>query len=299
MTVRSVEVFYSPAYVVSAHSFDTTRKAGWIATSLAGAPIAGVDLVEPEPLSRDDLLAVHDAAYVDAVRTGSPPRLAMSQGFEWDEGLWTMTLATNGGAVAAARAALDHGTAGSLSSGLHHARRDRGSGFCTFNGLVLAANAALRAGAKSVLILDLDAHCGGGTASLIADEPRIWQCDVSVASFDRYASTDRARLAMVHDADHYLPTIEKALTAVEADGPRFDLCVYNAGMDPFEDCDNGGLRGITREMLAKREELVFSWCRARGIPIAFVLAGGYTGPDLDEAGLVALHRLTLAAAVAS
>lgn len=47
----------------------------------------------------------------------------------------------------------------------------------------------------------------------------------------------------------------------------------------------------------RRERLVFDWCRRRGIPIAFVLAGGYLGPGLDESGLVALHRLTLSAAV--
>jgi hypothetical protein len=37
---------------------------------------------------------------------------------------------------------------------------------------------------------------------------------------------------------------------------------------------------------------VFSWCQMRGVPIAFVLAGGYLGPGL-------IHRLTLEAACAS
>jgi hypothetical protein len=69
-------------------------------------------------------------------------------------------------------------------------------------------------------------------------------------------------------------------------------------MDPFEGCDTGGLEGITREMLATRERLVFEWCRARDLPVAFVLAGGYLGPGLDVAGLVDLHRLTLAGALA-
>ncbi len=36
---------------------------------------------------------------------------------------------------------------------------------------------------------------------------------------------------------------------------------------------------------------------AAGLPVAFVLAGGYTGQGLDEAELVDLHRLTLEAAV--
>ena len=76
-----------------------------------------------------------------------------------------MVLSSNGGAVAAGLAALEHGVAGSLSSGLHHARREKGAGFCTFNGLVIAAREALTAGARSVLILDFDAHCGGGTRS--------------------------------------------------------------------------------------------------------------------------------------
>ena len=44
-----VNVFYNPRYVLSGHSFDTTRKAGWIADSLAASPLAGIALVEPAP----------------------------------------------------------------------------------------------------------------------------------------------------------------------------------------------------------------------------------------------------------
>jgi hypothetical protein len=49
-------------------------------------------------------------------------------------------------------------------------------------------------------------------------------------------------------------------------------------------------------MLQAREGLVFDWCRRRGLPVAFVLAGAYIGTRLDRAGLVELHRLTLSAA---
>jgi hypothetical protein len=69
-------------------------------------------------------------------------------------------------------------------------------------------------------------------------------------------------------------------------------------MDPHEHCPVGGLAGIDAALLARREQLVFSWCRARQLPIAFVLAGGYIGPGLTQADLVGLHRLTLAAAAA-
>ena len=92
--------------------------------------------------------------------------------------------------------------------------------------------------------------------------------------------------------------LERKLTWLEREAPRFDICLYNAGMDPFEGCSIGGMQGITEQVLSDREEAVFSWCRMRAVPIAFVLAGGYVGPELDRAGLVALHLLTLQAACA-
>lgn len=288
-----VHVYYSPTYVGAGYSFDTTRKAKWVADSLNESPLPGIELIEPAPLTFDQVAKVHDPGYVRAIESGSPRFLAESQGFRWDAGLWPMVLASNGGAVAAALTALQQGVAGSLSSGLHHARRESGAGFCTFNGLVLAAQAALVAGAKSVLILDLDAHCGGGTAELIADDPRLWQIDVSVNQFDHYTSSERVWLAVVRKSSDYLPAIQSGLDATRKRGLHFGLCLYNAGMDPFEGCSTGGLFGITRQHLADRECMVFEWCRAQKLPIAFVLAGGYVSPDLDVPGLVDLHRLTL------
>ncbi len=291
-----MNVYFSPAYAGSGYAFETTRKSQWVAQSLDSEPIAGIALRVPQALTAEQVTQVHDPAYVRAVQTGVPLELAQSQGFTWDAGLWPMVLASNGGAVATALDALQSGLSGSLSSGLHHARRDTGYGYCTFNGLVLAARAALAAGARSVLILDLDAHCGGGTASLIASDARIWQLDVSVDAYDHYESSDRARLTMVHRADDYLGEIERGLQDMWTRVPPFDLCLYNAGMDSFEGCPDGGLEGITREILAARESLVFNACRAQNLPVAFSLAGGYIGERLDRQGLVDLHRLTLAAA---
>jgi acetoin utilization deacetylase AcuC-like enzyme len=210
--------------------------------------------------------------------------------------LWPMVLASNGGVVAAGLAAARAGVAGSLSSGLHHARHDRGAGFCTFNGLVIAAKAALAAGIEAVLIIDLDAHCGGGTYSLVADDDRIWQLDVSTAPYDTYRPAERTTLDVVSSPRQYLRAIADRLAALSAGGARFGLCLYNAGMDPCELCDTGGLDGVSREMLAERERMVFAWCARHGIPVAFVLAGGYIGGALAQDGLVDLHRLTLSAA---
>jgi acetoin utilization deacetylase AcuC-like enzyme len=291
-------IYYSADFTSSDYAFDTTRKAKWIADSLDAAPIAGIQLSEPTSLTEAQLRGIHTPEYIDAVRTGKPTGLAESQGFTWDSKLWPMSLACSGGVVAAALTALSDGVSGAICNGFHHARANEGAGFCTFNGLVIAARAALAAGAKSVLILDLDAHCGGGTASMIADDPRIWQVDVSVSSYDRYKTSERARLSIVQDADEYLPEIGRLLTELDDEASEFDLCIYNAGMDPHEGCTIGGLRGITKEVLAERENHVFEWCSRRSLPIAFVPAGGYASFDLDEAALVGLHRLTLEQAAA-
>ena len=284
-----MKLFYAPAYVASGVSFETLQKPAWIAESLGRSPIDGITLVEPESLSIGTVEETHDPIYVSAIEAGEPGCLAESQGFRWDASLLAAVLASNGGVVAAAKQALQTGSnAGTLSSGLHHARRETGCGFCTFNGLVIAAREALQAGAKRVLILDFDAHCGGGTASLIKGDPRIVQRDVSVDRFDHYAPQGNALLRVVTQAADWLPAICRQLD----EAGDFDLCLYNAGVDPFEDDEGGGLQGITREHLIKREALVFDWARSRKLPVAFVLAGGYLSKKNDRAQLVALHRIT-------
>jgi len=289
----TMKVFYSPDYVAASEPFDTTRKSKWIADSLKTDPIEGVKIVAPESLTFEQIATVHHPDYVSAVQSGSPRDLAESQGFTWDPGIWRAVTASNGGVVAAARAAMSDGVAGSLSSGLHHAQHATGASFCTFNGLVIAAITVLREGANSVLIVDLDAHCGGGTHLLIEEEPRIRQIDISVNVVDAYWKIRENSLDIIRDPDNYLTTIEMRLAEI---GEGFDLCLYNAGMDPDERCSIGGWQGMTADILRQREECVFTWARERGVPVAFVLAGGYAGGALSQEGLVDLHRMTITAA---
>ena len=271
-----MKVFYSPEYVAAAESFDTMRKSGWVVESLVSSPIDNVEIVAPRPLEFGEIAAVHDAAYVTAVRSG----------------MWRSVAASTGGVVAAAIEAMPNGVSGSLSGGLPHARRNRGSGFCTFNGLAIAAKAALARGADSVLIIDVDAHCGGGTHSLIKGDARIRQI-VSVDSFDHYEPSGANTLDMVLSADRYLSIIAGRLAEIEDANSKPAICLYNSGMDPDEGCGIGGLLGINEAILREREQIVFQWFSDRQIPIAFVIAGGYVGGALSKEGLVDFHRMTI------
>ncbi len=293
-----VPVYYGEDYAIAQEEFDTTRKARWVREALDRDPLPAVAWRVPRPADAAMLSRVHASAWIEAVRTGAPRELAQAQGFTWDPGLWTAACASTGGMVAALEAALAGGVAGSLSTGQHHASRERGGGFCTFNGIALAALRALDLGAHRVLIVDLDAHCAGGTHGIVAGHGGIRQLDIAVSAFDRYAPAANATLDLVDRAQDYLPTLAARLAALDAEGERFDACLYYAGMDPHERCAIGGLSGIDRALLARREAAVFEWCAERGVPVAFGIGGGYTGPRLARDALVGLHRLTLAAACA-
>lgn len=289
-------LYYSDEFVLAQDGFDTTRKAAWIAESLSRKPIPSVALHAPRPATEPEALRVHSSAYLSALRSGQPRDLATGSQLAWDAGILPMALAACGGLLDAGRTALKAGVAGTLASGFHHAKRDRGAGFCTLNGLAIAAHALAEQTGGHILILDLDAHCGGGTHSLVRDHPRVWQLDVSVSAFDDYTPGARCVKELVSDARQYLRTVWRCLQMAEAEWPDFDLCLYNAGMDVHGDCKIGGLNGMDELLITLREEMAFQWCNERGIPVAYAMAGGYTGGRMTRQRLVDLHRLTIKAA---
>lgn len=284
-----MKVFYSEKYGASGISFDTFGKSKVVAEHL---PAVGIEVDEPEALTVKQVRRAHTAEYVDALRTGIPRGLATSQGLGWTPSLFRAVRASSGGVFQAANLALATGEpVGSLSSGLHHARADRGQGFCTINGLAITALLLADRGYRT-LILDFDAHCGGGTAELIAGNPLISQVDVSVHSYDEYDAGKRTHLFLA-DSDSYISTISRALE-VASDGPTFDVVLYNAGMDVHENA--GGVDGITTEIVEAREELTFRWLMDHNLPVAWVLAGGYSSDAFPVEEVAALHLLTAKAA---
>lgn len=292
-------IYYNNRYIAAGHSFDTTRKSGLLAADLLSNPVPGVTIKSPVSLTERDLMRAHDPQYINAVRTGFPERLAASQGFRWDSGLWTGVCASNGGIVAATLEAMRTGqNTGSLSSGLHHARYEGGMGFCTFNGLALAALAARRQKKDArVLLIDADAHCGGGTNSILKHCNWVDSIDISTSGLDTYqADNVRWSMDIVSNPRNYLSTLQFRLDELDQFGYKYDVLIYNAGMDCEERCFIGGLDGLSADIIADRERKVYAWAHQRKMPVAFTLAGGYSGSKLPEGELTKLHRLTVEAA---
>lgn len=297
-----MKVFYNTDYHGSTYAMETTRKSELIADLVRSSSLP-IDIVDPSNLYEETetlINQLHNPEYVKAVKTGKPRDLAESQGFNWDPKLFTLAVAHNAGCIGAVDTAMQDKTiAGTLSSGLHHARYDYGTGFCTFNGVALAAHRAIANGANRVLILDFDAHGGGGTQSLIsdfADQDRVVQIDVVVSPFDLTIDDGTLSMTFLSDSHSYLTWIDHALRSAQRlhDAKKFDVVIYNAGMDPLN-------AGVTESQIEEREREVAAFLTSNNLPCAFTMAGGYKwgGFTLDEVAENHMVNISAMSAAAS
>jgi acetoin utilization protein AcuC len=60
-----------------------------------------------------------------------------------------------------------------ISGGLHHAMRDRASGFCVYNDVAVGIQRLLDLGAERVAYIDVDVHHGDGVQAAFWNDPRV------------------------------------------------------------------------------------------------------------------------------
>lgn len=230
----------------------------------------------PVPVSREDLRRAHNSDFVDGVLS-----LRLPNGFGTHRAEVTASLPfTSGALLTAARWALEAGGAVAAPvSGFHHASWDDAQAFCTFNGLMVTALAlrAERPGLR-VGILDYDYHYGDGTEDILDHVGRDGIVHVTAGADWREGC----------DAQSFLENITNDLVRL-AD---CEIVLYQAGADPHIEDPLGGF--LTTPQLALRDWRVFAGLRERGVPVAWVLAGGYQTP-LSK--VVSIHVNTMRAAI--
>jgi acetoin utilization deacetylase AcuC-like enzyme len=266
------------------HTFPMAKYRAVREILLADGTLAPGHLRRSEPAPLEWLATVHDEDYIERMLDG---RIAAAEerrlGFPWSPQLVLRARGALYGTVMAARAALEHGVAGNLAGGTHHAFRDRGEGYCLFNDHAVAI-AVLRADglAHRPFVCDLDVHQGNGTAALFAD-------DDSVFTFSLHGAGNYPAQKERGSFDLELPDgtrDEEYLAALDAHLPRTldlhepDLLLYQAGVDALA-CDRFGRLSMSHAGLAARDERVFALCEERAIPVVVTLGGGY-GRPLEE-----------------
>ncbi|MDQ0755261.1 acetoin utilization protein AcuC [Arthrobacter sp. B3I4] len=156
----------------------TVRLAG----SLGLLDLDHVTVSAPLLASDEELGSVHSAEYIAAVRRVSAapdaPDLERGLGTEDDPafaGMHEASARLAGGSLLAAATVLDGSAvrAVNFGGGMHHASRERASGFCIYNDAALAIQRLLDGGVQRVAYIDVDAHHGDGTQSIFWNDPRV------------------------------------------------------------------------------------------------------------------------------
>jgi histone deacetylase 11 len=250
----------------------------------------------PRPASIADLAAVHDPVYLDRLRDPQEMAAALELSFVRRLPGWAVRWAVLrpmrwavAGSLVAAREALADGVAVNLSGGYHHAKPDRGEGFCVFNDVAFLLHGLRAEGGLGpddrVAYIDLDAHQGNGVCHHFSADRRVFIYDAF--NRDNYPAYDRVARARIDcpvplppgcNGAGYLRLLELSLPgfldSIGRNG-RVELAVYNAGTDVFEGDALGGLGLSVADVLA-RDLYVVEQIRARGIPVVMLLSGGYS-----------------------
>ena len=256
----------------------------------AGVPF---EFIEPHAATDDELLRVHERAYVGRVLSGALTRDEIRRiGFPWSPELVARSLRSTGAAVDAAAAAVVDGTAASLAGGTHHAGTDWGEGYCVFNDTAVAAREMQARGTvRRVLILDCDVHQGNGTAEIFATDETVFTMSIHGArNFPLRKHPGSLDVGLDDGAgdDAYLQALGPAVAESFARA-RADLVFYIAGADPYRG-DRLGRLGLSKAGLADRDRIVFDACRRAGTPVAIVCGGGYCE---DLQAIVDIHAATM------
>ncbi|WP_038048457.1 histone deacetylase [Thermus caliditerrae] len=286
---------YSTAHLAvelpEGHPFPLYKYRG-VAEALRGLlPI----LPAPE-VPREALYLAHEAAYLERLFTeGLSREESLRLGLPFSPSLLRRALHAAGGTLAAALDALEVGLGLNFSGGTHHAFPNRAEGYSLFNDVAVAVAWLRREGFSGrVLVLDLDAHQGNGTAVFFQNDPSVYT--LSLHGERNYPlKKERSDLDVgLPDGtgdEAYLLALEGALERAWDFRPGFVF--YNAGVDVLKG-DRFGRLALSLEGVRRRDERVFRFVKALGVPLVVVMGGGYNrDPRLTVEAHAGTYRLAL------
>jgi acetoin utilization deacetylase AcuC-like enzyme len=269
--------------------------------------VRGVDATAPQAATREQLVRVHDAAYVRLIESTMGRAAALDADTFTSPESYDIALLAAGAAIGAA----EHVMAGSNRAAFalvrppgHHAERDRAMGFCLFNNIAVAAAHARTLGAERVAIVDYDVHHGNGTQHIFESDPSVLY--VSTHQYPYYPGTGAATEIGVADGEGATVNLPLEAGAVDEDYRlvfeevvvpvlrqfRPSLLLVSAGFDAHEQDPLAGMRlttGAFAAMTLDLRNVADECCEGR---MALVAEGGYDLDALGDSIDAVVHALT-------
>ena len=258
---------------------------------LHASPIAGARWAPPTPATREQLLRVHDPAFVAEVDAARGLYTALDP----DVGLAPPSVDAAYLAAGSAVSAVEAVVSGAARRAFalvrppgHHAERERAMGFCVFANVAVAAEHARAAlGLERVLIVDWDVHHGNGSQHIF--EGRRDVLVFNTHQHPHYPGTGAASEVGRGDArgftvnvplpgglgDRDYAAVYRDLLVPIAEQFRPELILVSAGFDPHRDDPLGDME-VTSDGFANLCGTVCELAdRLAGGRVVLLLEGGY------------------------
>ncbi len=236
-------------------------------------------ITEPEPATWDDFRLVHSKNYVEKLK--DPIYLANILFLDYvnpfDTDLIDFFKYVSGGTILAFLTAYEKKTVCfNLGGGFHHAKRDKGEGFCPVNDVAIGIMKLFKKhGRKRVLIVDLDYHHGNGTATIFEKDEDVFTFSIHRDNWDSINKQNNMDILLPDGVgdEEYLLQLRLYLPPVfERFNPQF--VVYIAGADVHKE-DTFGTFNLSTKGVLERDKFVYKFVKLYNLPMGVVAGGGY------------------------
>ena len=248
--------------------------------------IPGIKIVPSKPASDNDLLLAHSKQWLRRLKLNNLTKMEEEQlSIPNSKLLISRSWKFAGASIAAALNSLECGLGISAIGGGHHAKFNTGEGFCPVNDIAIAIKKIRKENKiKKVLIIDLDAHQGNGTAEIFQNNKYVFTYSAH-QQFGYPEKREKSSLDIelppnIGD-DQYLRVIQKTLPKIFKKS-NFDMAFYIAGADIYEHDLLGDMK-VSMAGIQKRDMVVFKILKDLKIPVVLAFAGGYAKNMEDTA----------------
>ena len=300
----NVCVVYSPGYLINLgglekmHPFDIRKYEKIHNGLIADGLLTKEQTLKPAPLTRDDLLLIHSQEYLEELKQRKniaeyleAPVLQYAP-LSLDRAVLEPFKRASGGTLLAARQALQSGIGINLGGGYHHAKPDRGEGFCLYADVPIAIRKLQSESLiKRAIVIDVDVHQGNGTILCLPDDESTFTFSMhqgNIYPIPKEVGDLDVELSGGMQDEEYLEILAEHLPKI-LDGSQADICFIVGGCDPLDGDPLAGLK-MTADGIVKRDHAIVEACAKRNLPVVLTLSGGYS-PDAWKSQYMSIKNL--------